>query len=161
MRQLHARAVGNRKFLNKKMGSGLLFLSVGVAALWIASDYPMGSAQNMDSGYFPRIVSVILIVLGCVDVILGLVFAGNGQTSPARTRWQAWVFILMALLSIGLLIESLGVVVATLTAVVIGSFASDGMTPKEVLLTALLIVLLVISIFIGGLGLPIPVWPEW
>ena len=41
--------------INQDFVSGLMFAGWGIAGLWIARDYPMGSALRMGPGYVPRL----------------------------------------------------------------------------------------------------------
>ena len=38
---------------NKRFLCGLMFIGIGAVAIYIAQDYPMGSALRMGPGYFP------------------------------------------------------------------------------------------------------------
>ena len=62
--------------------SGLFFLAIGVFALWIAWDYPLGSPQRMGTGAFPRILCWAMIGLGAVITFQSFVISGE-----RLTRW--------------------------------------------------------------------------
>ena len=47
-------------FDNKNFLSGLFFIGVGGLGLFMAQDYPMGSALRMGPGYFPIVLSAVL-----------------------------------------------------------------------------------------------------
>ena len=49
--------------------SGVLFTLFGVGTLAIGSKYTLGTAARMGPGYFPRILGILLIVLGVVRII--------------------------------------------------------------------------------------------
>ena len=51
---------------NKDFLAGLLLLSFGCIGFYLALDYPFGSALRMGPGYFPRVLSGILIAFGVV-----------------------------------------------------------------------------------------------
>ena len=44
--------------------SGVLFVTLGIATIVLSSKYTLGSAARMGPGYFPRILGILLIVLG-------------------------------------------------------------------------------------------------
>ena len=48
----------------KDLVAGLMFIAVGIAAIVIASNYTLGTAARMGPGYFPRILGILMIVLG-------------------------------------------------------------------------------------------------
>jgi hypothetical protein len=60
-----------------------------------------------------------------------------------------------------LMIGRYGVVAATVALVAIGAFASRESRLLEVAAAAIVLVVLTLTIFVWGVGLPIPVWPEW
>ena len=48
----------------KDFWAGVLFVAFGTAAIVIAPSYPLGTAARMGPGYFPRMLGILLIVLG-------------------------------------------------------------------------------------------------
>jgi hypothetical protein len=46
--------------------SGLMFIAIGLAAVYISWDYPMGSARRMGPGYFPTWLGVMLTGFGAI-----------------------------------------------------------------------------------------------
>ena len=67
----------------------------------------------------------------------------------------------MSLVAFALSLERLGLVIAILLLIGIGAMAARDLRPVETLVAALVLILLSWAIFIVGLGLTIPVWPEW
>jgi putative tricarboxylic transport membrane protein len=61
----------------------------------------------------------------------------------------------------GLAIERLGLVISIFLLTGVGALASRSLRPVETLIAALVLIVLSWAIFIVGLGLTIPVWPEW
>jgi hypothetical protein len=61
----------------------------------------------------------------------------------------------------GLSIEHLGLVVSILLLIGVGAVAARELRPIETVVAALVLIVLSWGIFILGLGLTIPVWPEW
>ena len=57
----------NRDFLG-----GLFYIVTGGIAIWIARDYPFGSALRMGPGYFPTVLSGIKIQFGLALMATGL-----------------------------------------------------------------------------------------
>ncbi|MCC6870733.1 MAG: tripartite tricarboxylate transporter TctB family protein, partial [Burkholderiales bacterium] len=48
----------------KDFWAGILFIALGIFAITVGSNYTLGSAARMGPGYFPRILGILLIVLG-------------------------------------------------------------------------------------------------
>ena len=148
------------------MLSGLQHLvTVGVAllGLWLSRDYPIGTALRMGTGYVPRLLCWILLGLGTVVLVQGLRAAQTERplSSADMSAWRPVSFVTASLVIFGLSIEHLGLVLSILLLIGVGSVAARELRPIETLMAALVLIALSWGIFILGLGLTIPVWPEW
>jgi hypothetical protein len=152
-----------RVLARKNVLAGLMFMGVAIAALWISRDYPIGTALRMNTGYVPRLLSWILLGLGATVLLLGLREPDTGPQPAAGgpTAWRPVVFVAGSLAAFGLAIERLGLVLSILLLIGIGALAARELRPLETLVAALVLIVLSWAIFILGLGLTIPVWPEW
>lgn len=61
----------------KDILSGILFVVIGSIFLYISNTYTVGRAANMGPGYFPTLVSIILITIGIMIIIKR--FYGNSK----------------------------------------------------------------------------------
>jgi putative tricarboxylic transport membrane protein len=86
---------------------------------------------------------------------------GRLVSSGQASGWRPVVFVTASLVIFGLSIERLGLVVSILLLVGVGAVAARGLRVLETLAAALVLIALSWGIFILGLGLTIPVWPEW
>jgi hypothetical protein len=71
------------------------------------------------------------------------------------------IVVTTALVAFAFSIEQLGLVLSILLLVGIGSLAARGIKPWEALAAAVGLIVLSWAIFILGLGLTIPVWPDF
>jgi len=152
-----------RLFARKDMLAGLMFMAVALVGLWVSRDYPIGTALRMSTGYVPRLLCWILLGLGALIALQGI---GTRETEPGvprseRLAWRPVIFVTASLVVFGLTIERLGLVVSIMLLIAIGAIAARGLRPLETLAAAFLLIVLSWAIFILGLGLAIPVWPEW
>jgi putative tricarboxylic transport membrane protein len=149
--------------LRKDVLSGLLFIVIALLGLWLSRDYPIGTALRMGTGYVPRLLCWILLGLGVVILVQGLREAQTARTLSVgdASGWRPVVFVTASLVIFGLSIERLGLVVSILLLIAVGSVAARGLRPLETIAAALVLIALSWAIFIVGLGLTIPVWPEW
>ena len=143
---------------NQDLMSGLMFAGWGILGLWVARDYPMGSALRMGPGYLPRLLCWGLIVLGAIIAIRGAIVAGE---KLERWHWRPLLIVSVAVLSFALLLEPGGLLVATLALVVIGAFGGPEFRLREALLLAAGLAAGAVFIFVYGLKLPMPIWPSW
>jgi hypothetical protein len=69
--------------------------------------------------------------------------------------------VLGAVVAFGLLLRPAGLVVALIALIGISSFGSHKFKARDTVLLAIGLCLLVLAVFIYGLGLTIPVWPAF
>ncbi len=60
----------------KDFWSGALFVAVGVGAIVLGSKYTLGSVARMGPGYFPRLIGILLVVLGGMLALRALAVDG-------------------------------------------------------------------------------------
>ena len=152
-----------RIFARKDVLAGLLFIAVAVLGLLLSRNYPIGTALRMGTGYVPRLLCWILLGLGAVILVQGMRTAQTAWPlrDDAVPAWRPLTFVTASLVIFGLSIERLGLVVSILLLIGVGAVAAPGLRAIETLAAALVLILLSWGIFILGLGLAIPVWPEW
>jgi hypothetical protein len=144
----------------KDVLAGLMFTAVAVFGLWASRDYRIGTALSMSTGYVPRLLCWVLLILGVVITLNGLRARDERGAFAGAQHWRALIFVPGSLLVFAFAMDRLGVVIATLLLVAVGSLAGREFRPLEVLGAGIVLVLLTLVIFIWGLELPIPVWPE-
>jgi putative tricarboxylic transport membrane protein len=140
--------------------SGLLFIAVAALGLWISREYPVGTALRMGTGYVPRLLCWMLLGLGAIVLVQGL----RQPTPPLRSTtiaWRAVLSVTMAIVAFALSLERLGLVLAIVLLTGIGALATRSLRPLKTAIAAIALIVLSWGIFIAGLGLAIPVWPEW
>ena len=140
--------------------SGLLFIAIAAFGLWASRNYPVGTALRMGTGYMPRLLCWLLLGLGVIVLVQGLRQHAERLRTSAQ-GWRAVMSVTLSLVAFGLSIERLGLVLAILLLTGIGALATRALRPVETAIAALALIVLSWSIFIFGLGLTIPVWPEW
>jgi hypothetical protein len=99
---------------------------------------------------------------GVIVLMQGLRGSDPHQHSQERGLTSLWPVAIVAtsLVVFGLTIERFGLVISVLLLIAIGSLADRQLRPWETLAAAAVLIVLSWAIFILGLGLTIPVWPE-
>jgi hypothetical protein len=131
--------------------SGLLFIAVAALGLWISRDYAVGTALRMGTGYVPRLLCWMVQGLR----------AKAPPVRPTAIGLRATLAVTLAIVAFALSIERLGLVLAIVLLTGIGALATKALRPLETAIAALVLIALTWGIFIAGLGLTIPVWPDW
>jgi hypothetical protein len=136
---------------SKDFWGGLMLMAIGVAAIVVARDYPLGTALRMGPGYFPTGLGALLIVFGVWVFVSGL---RNPERIEGGWSLRALVVLPLAFALFGLLIEHAGFVPALAVLIVASAAASPTFRPLEVMLLTIVLTIGCVAIFIWGLGLP-------
>jgi len=140
----------------KDFVAGLMFIAIGIAAIVIAANYPLGTAARMGPGYFPRILGILLILLGAVLALRALRLQG----SPLP-RWplRPTLVVLASVVLFGAIVNFVGVALSTVVLIFTASAASHEFRPRESLISGVLLAVLAVGVFVIGLKLQLPIWP--
>jgi putative exporter of polyketide antibiotics len=141
--------------------AGLMFLAFGLAFVVLAREYDMGTAQRMGPAYFPTILGGLLAVLGLVVAISALGSEKNAAGKVEKFHFDALGWVLGSVVAFALLLRPMGLVVALIALVVISGFGSHDRNIKQLIMVTAGLVVLVLVVFIYGLGLTLPVWPSF
>jgi len=136
---------------NKDFLAGLLMITIGSVGMYMALDYPFGSALRMGPGYFPRILAGILIAFGLYVGIRGL---RTGEKVEGIWGWKPLALITVALWSFGWLMDRVGFIPSLVVLFAITTLAGHEFRLKEVVILATVMILFAWAVFIYGLGLP-------
>ncbi len=134
---------------------GLLTIAFGGFALSKALSYPMGSALRMGPGFFPAILSCLIIVLGVALALHALQRRMARQAIEVRLR--PVVTIAIAVAAFALMLERFGIVPATIALVLISSLAASRLRLWRSLILAVVMTGAVYVIFIVVLQMPLTV----
>lgn len=152
-----------RVLARKNVLAGLMFIAVAAFGLFVSRHYPIGTALRMGTGYVPRLLLWILMGLGVAILVQGLREKEAARTT-APSAWAQLVPIIVvtaSLVAFALSVERLGLVLSILLLVGIGALAAPGIKAWEALAAAAGLIVLSWTIFILGLGLTIPIWPDF
>jgi hypothetical protein len=144
--------------MSKDFLAGLMFAAFGAAGLWLGRGLDKGTASAMGAGYFPAVISLILLVLGLVLAAISLLRAGE---RPAGWDWRAFTFIILSGIAFAVLLKPLGLVATLVVTLVVASLAGRLLGPVPTLLLAAALVVVNVGIFVLALGMPIALWPRW
>jgi hypothetical protein len=141
----------------KEFSVGLLFAAFGVGFVALAHEYPLGGLANMGPGYFPTLTGALLAAVGLILVGRSVVVAGG---PIGRIGIRPLVLVLTAIVLFGLLIDTLGLIVAIAALVFVGAAGGRQFRLWEVTLLAAALVLASVVIFYYGLSMPLMLGPK-
>ena len=153
----------------KDFFSGLLFMGVGVAFAWGATNYSVGTGARMGPGYFPLMLGVMMAILGSVITFNALVVETEDGDKIGSWALKPLVFIIAANLVFGLMlgglpsvkIPAMGLIVGIYALTFIASLAGEEFKLKEVAVLATILAIMSYLAFIVLLKLQFPVWPTF
>ena len=143
----------------KDFWAGVLYIAFGGAAFWIGRDYPMGTAGRMGAGYFPSVLSAILMLIGLISAARA--FVQEGQTVGA-IAWKPLALVVGSTALFGLLLPTAGLIIALTVLILASAFASQHfrLDPKAVFGLMLLVAFCAL-VFVKALGVPLPLVGSW
>jgi hypothetical protein len=143
----------------KDFWAGVIYVGTGLAALWLGSEYRMGSAGRMGPGYFPRVLAVLLLCIGIVALVRAFVAKG----SPiGMTAWKPLLIVLVSCALFGLALPRLGLGAALFLLCFGSAMASREFRFDPFALAGLLgLIVFCAVVFVKGLGVPMPLLGSW
>ena len=144
----------------KDLGAGILYVAFGAVGWYIARDYGMGQASRMGPGYFPTVLSVMLMAFGLAAIVRS--FVGKEGEKVGKFNWKGVVFVCGATALFAFLLPTAGLIIA-LTALALVSAAASHYFKFDWKGIAALVVLVTFCalVFAKGLGVPMPLLGTW
>ena len=143
----------------KDFWSGLMFVAVGIAFAWGATEYSFGSSARPGPGYFPFGLGILMAVLGGVVLFKALTIESADGDPVGSFAWRPLLIILAAVFVFGLTLERLGMFISLPLLVIISSLASEEFSWRAAILNAVVLTAMSWAVFVLGLKLIIPLWP--
>jgi hypothetical protein len=142
----------------KDLGAGLIYVAVGLSAIYIGRELPMGTALKMGPAYFPTVLGWLLAFIGVISLIRSFIRKG----SPiAKFAWKPLLLITGATIVFAFLVRGAGLVIALPLFVVMTSYASVKFRWGPTLALAAVATLFCSLVFVKALGVPLPLIGKW
>jgi len=148
----------------RDLWSGILFMAFGLAFVFFARDYNMGTAAKMGPAYFPTVLGGLLVVLGAIISINGISRSGGSDQSEVRfdpTGWRELLLILFAVIAFAATLPSMGIIVSIVILIWLASPASHEFKVKDTLIATAVLLTLSYLVFVRGLELQFPFLPKF
>jgi Tripartite tricarboxylate transporter TctB family len=142
---------------SQDFAAGVLFVGVGLAALWIGADYPLGTPQRPGTGVLPRILAWALIGTG---VLLWVKAAGSDGARLTPWAWRPAIMVTLAAVAFALLIDRLGLIATMLMSMTLVALGTPETRWREYALFSMVMIAIGAGVFIYALGMPIPLLPK-
>lgn len=136
--------------------AGSMFILFGVLGYLFSLQLSFGTAAELGSAFLPRLVSVLLVVLGVGIAIGGVV---KSQAAIAFRSPRPLIIVTFCVVLFALMLETLGLVAAIMLMVALSGLAGEKRGVVTTLVLGVALSLTCVAIFIWGAQLPIRVWP--
>src|SRR5258706_2005346 len=154
----------------KEFWGGVMFAALGFVFAIIAygvkmggsvliPGYSMGIPARMGPAFFPFWLGVILFVLGVIIAIGGFRHTGQEEHFP-KFYWKPNFYVLGAVVLFGIILKTVGMIIAGILLVVIASVGSQDFRLKRSIVLGVILSLFCALVFVFGLKLPIPLCPD-
>jgi hypothetical protein len=142
----------------KDLWTGVLFIAVGLAAIFFVRGHQIGTAMRMGPAYFPTMLGILQVLIGLAVLLRALVRPGLplGQFALGKIA-----LVLGAIVLFGLLLRGLGLIIAIIAIVVLSAYASNHFRWPVAMALAVGIAVCSAVIFVLLLGIPIPMIGTW
>lgn len=155
-----------RPIIGRERLAGICLVAFGLFALYASAELPFFTAGGVGSGLLPRALSVLIILLGGIQLLL------TWKQPPESTG--AWPIRDMVPVLIGIFLFAvtirgfdfgafkvpvLGLAVATPLSIFCSGLAAKDARPVELLIFALILSAICVGLFRYALGLSLPVAP--
>jgi hypothetical protein len=136
-------------------GAGLVFVLIGLAGLYFGQELAFGTSARMGPGYFPTLLSLLIIAIGLLVGFRGVTVEGP-PIEPVQLRPIS--FIVAAILVFGFLIQSIGLALTAVLLTVFAAFARREVNLIETVLLGVGLALFTVIVFVYVLGQALPAW---
>lgn len=143
----------------KDFWAGIVYVSIGLVALWLGAGYPIGSASRMGPGYFPVVLSCLLVFFGALSLFRSLRVEGEPIDTVAL---KPLALILGACTLFAFILPRMGLIVALVAIAIVSAAASVRfrLEAKAIVCLVAFIVCCVL-VFVEFLGIPMPLLGSW
>jgi hypothetical protein len=132
--------------------SGGIFVAIGLAGLLLSRNYDLGTATRMGPGYFPVVLSVLIVLLGLGGIVQSVMRRERG----GMPHWEFLdlFFLLLGVVLFALLIERAGLLAAVIGLLLPACYWRLRRRPLEVLALCVVMTAFSGAVFIEAFGLP-------
>lgn len=136
-------------------GAGILFIVIGMAGLYLGRELAFGSSARMGPGYFPTILSWLVIALGAFVGGKSLVFSGP---SIEAIQLRPMLLMYLAILLFGFAMNYVGLALTAIATTFVAATARRNVNWRETVVLAVVLGIGSVIVFIYGLGQAMPAW---
>jgi putative tricarboxylic transport membrane protein len=143
----------------KDFWTGILYVVFGGAGFWVAREYGMGSASRMGPGYFPMVLSALLLLFGAAALVRSFIVPGE---PVGHLHWKGIAVVCGSTALFALLLPRAGLLIALPVMVLVAAAGSTKFKfDWKGVVGLLLLTAFCAGVFVKGLGVPMALLGSW
>jgi len=148
----------NGRAFAHQYGAGALMVLVGLAVVFEARTFGLGTLARVGAGLYPMIVGAALALVGGLIALTPEAEGGEETEAMARPDWRGWFCIVLGIVLFMVLGEHFGLGPATFACVFVSALGDRRGTPRAALVLALAMTLVAGVVFTWALKFQMPFW---
>ena len=136
-------------------GAAIVIMVIGLAGLYFGADLTMGNAGRMGPGYFPRLLSWLIVAIGAFIGLRSLTIEGPPIEAP---YFRPMFFVVVSLIVFGYLMAWFGLFPTAIVMTIVAAYARPKVNVLETVIFAAGMSVCTVLVFVTGLGQPLPPW---
>jgi hypothetical protein len=139
----------------QNLGAAVIFIGLALIGLIFGRDLSFGSAAKMGPGFFPTILSLLILCIGLLNVARALTIEGPAIERP---HWRPLTFVCAAMMIFGLAINYIGLALSAALLTFLAAGARSDTRWGETAGLAVVLAIFSVLLFVYGLGQSMPAW---
>jgi hypothetical protein len=139
---------------------GVTMICVGLLFIWFGRELEVGNSFQMGPGYFPTMLSLLLMVIGALIIVQSLMVDAE-ESEPEAWNWKAYFLVIVAPIGFGVLLAGLGLAPTMFLLIVGVATASRYANWRHSILLGLFLAVCSVLLFTKLLSLPVSAFGPW
>jgi hypothetical protein len=139
---------------------GLTMICVALLFIWFGRELNVGNSFQMGPGYFPVMLSLLLIAIGALIVLRSIVVHAE-ESEPETWNWMAFALVILGPVGFGLALSGLGLAPTMFLLIVGVAAASRYANWRHSILLGLFLSVCSVLLFTRLLALPVSAFGPW
>lgn len=139
---------------------GVTMIFVGLLFIWFGRELEVGNSFQMGPGYFPTMLSLLLMAIGVLIIVQSLVVGAN-ESEPESWNWKAYTLVVIGPIGFGLVLAGLGLAPTMFLLIVGVASASRYANWRHSIALGLFLAICSVLLFTKLLSLPVSAFGPW
>ena len=139
----------------QNLGAAVVFIGLALIGLIFGRDLAFGSTAKMGPGFFPTILSLLVLGIGLLNVAKAFTITGEPIEKP---HWRPITFICLAMMAFGFAVPYIGLAFSAALLTFLAAGARRDTRWGETVFLAFFLAIFSVLLFVYALGQSMPAW---